>query len=610
LKRLLVIWAAAFLCSLPLAATRAAEPAGPGAVIQIINLSADPPGRTLMAPGGGREMTPAILFSPKAGANIYGPAIVMLDSGPGSNPGRSDEPTRFAAERLAARGYTVLSLYSHMERGYPLNRFEQTRWDIGAALDHLERMGFEDLVLAGRSYGAIAVAHYLAVSDDAALNTPNRRRVRAAVLFDPLTDVRRYVRADLTGPSYDAKVASARAEVAAKRGLIPGEVPPGYHPPAEDAPWVVAGRYVMPAESFLNWFGPDAQARNMAALAKIPVPTLALVTAGEASSSAEALRALRPAGESRIEVGPVAASDYSRPATQDRLTREMATWLGQHELGVRPAVETSFGSIRSKDGPVFTGVLYTPADGGDKNRPAFILHHGLSEDAISSSSHWLGWRLAQAGYAAIGVANHSSGVTGATMTGNLAEVAEDTKLWADWMTARGYKRLILQGHSNGGIQISNYMSLTQDPRVVGLVYMAPTLDSPKYARETLGQQVWEQQVQEALAAVARGEGDTHLMSKDKLRLARRFLDTSGPNSRAMHSERIKEFDEPILVIAGRKDPLMTRDPKFVETFAANHPGPSQVHWYEDGSHGLKESKERIRNDIVAWMRKVIEAPKR
>ena len=560
----------------------------------------------LMAPGGGRELTPAVLFTPKLGANVYGPAIVMLDGGLGSNPGRSDEPTRFSAERLAVKGYTVLSLYSHMERGYPLNRFGQTRYDIAAALDFLERMGFEHFGLVGRSYGADAVANYLATDPDASLATPDQRRVLAAVLFDPVTDVRKFAGSGLDGAGYAPKVADAQATVAAKRGLIPVNIEPGYHPPVDEAPWVVAGRYVLPAEAFLNYFGPEAQTRNISALSHLPVPTLAVVTASDPASSATDLRSLTEPYPGALTVEKTSDSDYSAGSTQDGLTARLVSFLSAHELGVRPAVRTTFASIRSFDGQVFTGVLYSPAAGSDPAKPAFILHHGLSEDAIHSSTHWLGWRLAQAGYVALSVANHSSGVTGSTMTGNLAEVADDTGRWIDWMSGQGYKRIILQGHSNGGIQISNYMSLKHDPRVVGMVYMAPTLDSPRYARETLGPAVYAQQVAEAQAAVARGEGDTHLMSQDKLRLARHWLDTSGPDSRATHTDRIKEFDTPMLVIAGAKDPLMNRDPKFVETFAKNHPGPSQVDWLENGSHGMKESKDRVAADIATWTQKTFD----
>jgi dienelactone hydrolase len=600
-KRFLVIWAVLLGCLLSTtagAATSAERDIG----VQIISLSADPPGRMLMAPGGGREVTPALLFTPPEGANPYGPGIVMLDNGPGSNPGRSDEPTRFAAERLARMGYTVLSLYSHLERGYAQNKFEQTRYDIAAALDVMERMGFEDLVLAGRGYGAVAIANYLTVTDDASLSTPDTRRVKAAVLFDPLTDVRRFEGSNLVGPDYDVKVAIADKAVADKSGLIPDDVEPGYHPNKEQAPWIVAGRYAMPAQAFLNYFGPGAQSRNLSVLSKLAIPTLALVNAGDPSSSATVLEGLKPAAGTTLQVRAEPPGDFDTPAVQTRLTDTMAAWLAKQGLGVRPRVVTSFASIRAADGQIFTGVLYRPADGGDKNRPAFIMHHGLSEDAIHSSTHWLGWRLAQAGYAALGIANHSSGVGGAVISGNLAAVADDTKRWADWMTEHGYRRLILQGHSMGGIHISNYMSLTHDPRVVGLVYMAPTLDEPRAARDTLGLKVYDQQVKEAIAAIKNGEADTHIMSQNKLRTAGRFLDSSGPDSRSVDTQRIKEFNTPILVIAGAKDPLMMRDPKFVDTFARNHPGPSKVDWLANGSHGMKESKDRVAADIVAWTR--------
>jgi dienelactone hydrolase len=601
-KLFVAFWAAFLVCLLP--AMAMAQPKTADIGVQIVGLSADPPGRMLMAPGGGREVTPAVIFTPPGGANPYGPGIVMLDSGLGSNPGRSDEPTRFAAERLARMGYTVLSLYSHLERGYALNKFEQTRYDIAAALDLMERMGFEDLVLSGRGYGAVAIANYLSVTDDVSLTTPNTRRVKAAVLFDPLTDVRRYEGAKLSGADYDAKVTVAMKAVADKIGLIPTDVEPGYHPTEEQAPWIVAGRYAMPAQAFLNYFGPEAQSRNLSVLSKLPIPTLALVEAGDPSSSATVLGGLKPAAGTTLRVSSEPAGDFESPGVQTRLTDAMAAWLAKEGLGGRPRVVISFASIRAADGQIFTGVLYRPADGGDKDRPAFIMHHGLSEDAIHSSTHWLGWRLAQAGYAALGVANHSSGVGGAVMSGNLAAVADDTKRWADWMTGHGYRRLILQGHSMGGIQISNYMSLTHDPRVVGLVYMAPTLDEPRYARETLGLKAYDQQVKEAEAAINAGEADTHIMSQNKLRTAGRFLDSSGPNSRSVDTQRITEFTTPILVIAGANDPLMQRDPKFIETFVHNHPGPSQVRWLENGSHGMKESKDRVADDIVTWAKKM------
>ena len=58
----------------------------PSVKIQIFAFASDPPGVIREAPGGGRVLTPAILFTPALGENIHGPAIVIVGAGPGSNP--------------------------------------------------------------------------------------------------------------------------------------------------------------------------------------------------------------------------------------------------------------------------------------------------------------------------------------------------------------------------------------------------------------------------------------------------------------------------------------------------------------------------------------------
>ena len=94
--------------------------------MQVLQLPSDPPGRMIEAPGGGRITTPAVLFTPASGANVHGPAIVMLSTGPGAHPLEAGQASRFAAERLAARGYTVLSIYGKMEHDFATVPFADT----------------------------------------------------------------------------------------------------------------------------------------------------------------------------------------------------------------------------------------------------------------------------------------------------------------------------------------------------------------------------------------------------------------------------------------------------------------------------------------------------
>ena len=57
---------------------------------------------------------------------------------------------RFAAEHLAAHGYTVLSIMSRHDRNHHVRPFEESAIDIKAGLDFIEARGMEDLVPAGR----------------------------------------------------------------------------------------------------------------------------------------------------------------------------------------------------------------------------------------------------------------------------------------------------------------------------------------------------------------------------------------------------------------------------------------------------------------------------
>ena len=126
---------------------------------------------------------------------------------------------------------------------------------------------------------------------------------------------------------------------------------------------------------------------------------------------------------------------------------------------------------RTDDGRVLQGVLYTPAGTDAKDKPLVTLVSGRTGDTIQSSSHWMGWRIAQQGYAVFAPGMRISGVAG-VQEQTLASAAADLGHWNDKLASMGYKRIVMGGHSNGGIWLSNYLSLTHDKRVVGTIYIA------------------------------------------------------------------------------------------------------------------------------------------
>lgn len=557
---------------------------------EILQLPSDPPGRVIEAPGGGRITTPAVLFTPKAGANIYGPAIVMLSTGPGAHPLEAGQASRFAAERLAARGYTVLSLYGKWDHDFPTVRFKDTVWAVKAGIDFLEMAGYEDFVLIGQDYGAIIAAEYLTSQPDILIDNGGEKRVKAVVLINPVTNLRAFPRAGLAGADYEARVKAAEASVASGRGLYPKSLEPGQGPPPAIDPWVGNGVFVQPAEAFMELWSPAAQTRNLNVLSKLAVPGIALISGKAAWTGA-------PKTSSQLDTARFENDNGNFAGQEERAAKAVGDWLAANDLGVRPAVKTTTLDVTTSGGRVLQGIRYVPAKGIDPKRPVIMLISGRVGDTIQSSTHWMGWRLAQQGYVVVAPGLRISGVAG-FQSSRLTEVKEDISRWVDNAAAMGAKRIVLGGHSNGGVWLSDYIAKTQDKRIVGTIYIAPTRDSPTYARDHSPPGQYEMDVAAARAALAAGkdmEVAIGFMS------ARAFLDNNGPDADTMHTTKVALFDLPGISFTGAKDPLMT--PDFVEAFGKAYMGKLATVRYDNGSHGFRENKDRLIVDMAAWLRK-------
>jgi alpha-beta hydrolase superfamily lysophospholipase len=573
-------------------------PSKPDIRMEVLTMASDPPGEIREAPGGGRVLTFAALFTPEAGENVHGVAVVLLCGGPGSHPLNLGEPTRFAAERLAARGYTVLSLYSHMERGHSLFEFEETGHEIDAALNLLEGRGYEDFVLGGHGYGALAALHYVDVYADTLLDQEGRKRVRALALFAPLTELAAYPGVAFDG-GLDAHMARAQASFDSGRGSIP----PGHTIAIASVPggdidaWIATGPYVQPAETTLNYWGPKAAARNARLLNGISTPAIIFVGDADATVDVAKLRAAQGAGATTPDLLVYRDGDARFTGIADRVVDDLAEWMTARGLGVRPPVVTRAVDARSVSGRDLPGVLYLPQGEIAPDKPAFLMVHGRTGDILFSSTHWMSWRLAQMGYACLAVSTRISGAAG-MQAATTAEVAEDLGAWMDVFEDLGFDRVIPLGHSNGGVWISDYIADSQDPRVIGVVYIAPTAIYRSHA-EMMESADYARQFAELQAAVDRGESRSRTVGYQTLNL---WWDYNRPDTRNLHTERVTHFELPALSIIGTADGLF-KDGKFMAAFRSAYPGKLDEIEYEGGTHGLRENKHRIGPDVDAWVKK-------
>ena len=546
---------------------------------------------------------PAVLVYPDSGMNINGPAVLHLHGGPGGSPVRLNSAARYVANGLAQAGYTNLSIESRHASRYSFTRFDEVIEDIRGGIDVLASRGFTDIVLAGAGLGSLRMARYMIETDDA--------RVKALVHYSPTQNM-----ADNWRQRVGEEVYWATVDQAAKA------VAEGGRQPFID---LGDGLIFLP-NSFLDWFGPTAKTSLSANVAGIDRPMLMLAGEQDPLVPKGRLEELKAVAfiSPRVDIKYYPGVGRVFEGVRDEVVADTLAWLTDIGLPPITKIKTEVVDVTAPGGASLAGVLYSPTNGADPSKPAFMLMHSWTSDVMRSSNHWLGVRLAQAGYVALAFQHRSSGYRG-IVRGTLENLPQDFNTWADFMAARGHDTLIGGGHGVGGLWWSYYLSETQDPRVKAMVYLAPARDMPQHARTGMGEDLYARAVLEAQEAVRDGEGTTHLIDypfpqagyPDDPRqpmflpppgsgftyyYADSFLSYWGPNSKAVHTERVAEFEVPILALGGSRDPFMQN--AFLIEFTEAAAGPAKYVFYggpSGAAHSFAGYEGRVVSDILTWL---------
>ncbi|MBX2921368.1 MAG: alpha/beta fold hydrolase [Chitinophagaceae bacterium] len=151
----------------------------------------------------------------------------------------------------------------------------------------------------------------------------------------------------------------------------------------------------------------------------------------------------------------------------------------------------------TSDSVINAGMLFHPKK--DSTRPiAIIWVHGWGVNFYSPSYISIGRAFAERGYTFISVntrmhdlANvqgYKNGrrVRGGGYWGIASDQTTDISAWIGFVESRGFKKIILIGHSAGAAAVREYQSEEQDIRVAGLVLASgsvdpsPSIDSSQY----------------------------------------------------------------------------------------------------------------------------------
>ncbi len=165
---------------------------------------------------------------------------------------------------------------------------------------------------------------------------------------------------------------------------------------------------------------------------------------------------------------------------------------------------------RSKDDVVNGGAIFTPPK--DLAKPvAIIWIHGWGVNFYQPTYVAIGRALAERGYTCItgNTRMHDLGnveawrgekrIRGGGYWGVASEEVRDLAAWVDFADERGFKRVVLVGHSAGAAAVRWYEAEKQDARVVGVVLASGSIGA---AGPTDGDQLAQ-----ATRLMTQGEGD-------------------------------------------------------------------------------------------------------
>lgn len=272
----------------------------------------------------------AFLMHPESGLNPDAPGIVFHHGGFGGHGARRIGAPRSAAERMAAAGYTTITLISRHVDGYLYRDLEEARFDLAAAIDHLDRRGVSKIVLAGHSMGSVWTSIYQADRHDP--------RVKAMVHFAPTHDTQPLFKRK---PFYAEMQHAAEQAIAAGRGsygdtgLAQDEAPPLFE--------TATGR-PQTARALLSWWGDNPQNSNSLLFADLDVPILMLggrLDPVVPDGRMEQLKALA-ANSPRVDFIWYETGDHYFTDLWDEAVFETISWLKELGLDAPTPIRTRF----------------------------------------------------------------------------------------------------------------------------------------------------------------------------------------------------------------------------------------------------------------------------
>jgi pimeloyl-ACP methyl ester carboxylesterase len=282
---------------------------------------------------------------------------------------------------------------------------------------------------------------------------------------------------------------------------------------------------------------------------------------------------------------------------------------------VRPL---ALARLRTRDDVHLDGVFAEPSR---RSETALIWVHGLGSVFSSGQPliHELSLRLTRAGIGYFKFNTRGHDVVagrGRTLAGAAFERFRDCVLDLRAVIAfarlRGYRRIVLAGHSTGANKVLYYAAETADRRVTGLILLGPISDIAGEAKR-IGRRELGRRVARASRLAAR-EPRALVPSAWGFWSARRYLSLYRPGG----AEDVFPYDRPgarwtalrairvpLAVMVGGRDEFLDRSPEaLIEAFAAQAARAKSFtgRIIPGALHGFQGREAAVARAVVDWIR--------
>ncbi|MBE0599526.1 MAG: alpha/beta fold hydrolase [Desulfuromonadales bacterium] len=275
--------------------------------------------------------------------------------------------------------------------------------------------------------------------------------------------------------------------------------------------------------------------------------------------------------------------------------------------GHRPLAELV--STRTDDGVLLHGALFESEPHGVT---AVLIVHGGWGNFYTGLGRFLPAALVADGIACLSLNNrgHDYGTfaDGERCIGLLREQFKDSpkdiEAGLRLLKQRGYRRLVLVGHSYGASKAAYSQILEPDPDVMGMILCSPAAlmrDVWKYYLDI----PYEEAVREAQGMVEAGQGEKFVIFRHRgpapiICTAQTFLSVWGPNPGPDLCKFIGEWNRPLLVTVCQGDRIC-RDYSRVVYEHAGNAEPRELALLAGGNHDYHRAEESLEQVLLTWL---------